>query len=79
MEIELKTVVTTSAKSLVESMSHEEIGEFCSYLAEKLDSEFTARNNAASEFSAGLSEFGCRFLAEVVCQHHYRNRNRPSD
>lgn len=74
MEIELKTVVTTSAQSLVESMTHVQVAEFCSYLADKLDGDFTLRNDAAASFAGGLSEYGCRFLAEVVTHHVQRNR-----
>ncbi len=74
MDVDLKTVVTVSARSLVEAMNHEELAEFCGFVASKLDADFVGRNNAAAEFSSGLSEDGCRFLAEAVAQHYMRNK-----
>ena len=73
MEVEVKTVVGISAVKLVESMTITELAEFCSAAAEKLNDDFRLRADAAGNFADGLSENGCRFLAEVVTQHYHRN------
>lgn len=67
-----ETIVFLSVDKLVEQMDIEDIGSFCSAVAERLDKEFRIRNDAAAQFASGLSEFGCRFLAEAVTQHFMR-------
>lgn len=74
MEVEIKTVIEVNAQSLVESIPVVELGEFLSIAAEKLNDDNTRRNDAAGKFAEGLSENGCRFLAEVITQHYIRNR-----
>jgi hypothetical protein len=76
MEVEVKTVVGISSVHLVESMTMTELAEFCSAAAEKLNDDFKLRSKAAENFAEGLSENGCRFLAEVVTQHYRRNSAR---
>ena len=70
--IEAHTTVFLSVDKLVAEMDIEDIGSFCSAVAERLDKEFRLRADAASEFAGGLSEMGCRFLAEAVTQHYMR-------
>jgi len=74
MDVELKTVVTVSSERLVKEMTATEVASFCSALADKLDDDFHLRAQAAENFTEGLSEKGCRFLAEVVTQHFARNK-----
>ena len=75
MDVQLETEISISARKLADSMSATELADFCSELAEKLDREFSLRNIAAENFADGLSENGCRFLAEVITQHYHRNRS----
>lgn len=72
MEVTVSTEVSITAKKLIGSMSMEEIGEFLSEAAEIFNTEFKQRNAAASSFADGLSENGCRFLAEAVTHHYMR-------
>ncbi|MBE8232847.1 MAG: hypothetical protein HAW67_03870 [Endozoicomonadaceae bacterium] len=74
MQVEIKTTVAVSAKRLVEEMTMTELAEFCSELSEKLKDDFHLRAEAAENFADGLSEDGCRFLAEVVTSHYSRNK-----
>ncbi|WP_109513570.1 hypothetical protein [Pseudomonas ovata] len=70
--IETQTTVFLSVDKLVAEMDIEDVGSFCSAVAERLDKEFRLRADAASEFASGLSEMGCRFLAEAVTQYYMR-------
>lgn len=72
--IETQTTVFLSAEKIVAQMDAEDIASFCSAVAERLDSEFASRNEAASSFASGLSEMGARFLAEVVTHHYMRSK-----
>lgn len=72
--ITTETTVFLSVDKLVKEMDAEDIGSFCSAVALRLDKEFAARADAASEFASGLSEFGCRFLAEVVANFYMREK-----
>lgn len=74
MEVNVKTNISISAKSLVEEMTMTELADFCSELSEKLNDDFHLRAEAAENFASGLSENGCRFLAEVVTSHCSRNK-----
>ena len=74
MEVSVKKQVSISVKELVDTMSTTEIALFCSEVAEKLDGEFADRNLAAQKFSEGLSEMGCRFIAEVVTHFYARQQ-----
>ncbi len=66
--------VFLSVDKIVKEMDAEDIGSFCSAVALRLDKEYANRKDAASEFSGGLSEMGCRFLAEVVSSFYLRNK-----
>lgn len=73
-----KTVdVAFTAEELLEDLKkqehHGQLTDFICGLEEVLDGDYKARQEAAREFAEGLSENACRFLAEVVCQHHHRN------
>ena len=70
--IKTETTVFLSVDKLVAKMDIEDIGSFCSAVAERLDKEFRLRTDAASQFAGGLSEMGCRFIAEAVTQHYMR-------
>lgn len=72
--ITTETTVFLSVDKLVEQMDIEDIGSFCSAVALRLDKEFRTRNNAAEQFASGLSEFGCRFVAEAVTHHFMRTQ-----
>lgn len=72
--ITTETTVFLSVDKLVKEMDAEDIGSFCSVVAQRLDGEYAARADAASEFASGLSEFGCRFLAEVVANFYMRQK-----
>lgn len=72
--IRTETTVFLSVEKVVREMDAEDIGVFCSAVAERLDKEFTPRFDAASKFSEGLSEDGCRFLADVVTSYFQRHR-----
>ncbi len=76
VEITLKTVVTVSAKKLVDEMTMTELADFCSALSVKLDDDSHLRAEAAENFAEGLSEMGCRFLAEVVTHHVTRSKRQ---
>jgi hypothetical protein len=79
MEVSVKKTVQIDVKELVDAMSAEEIAEFCSKVAEKLDGHFSDRNAAAERFTDGLSELGCRFIAEVVTHHYMRQKEGSGD
>lgn len=70
--ITTETTVFLSADKVVREMDAEDIGSFCSAVANRLDQEYSARAGAASSFADGLSEQGCRFLAEVVASFYQR-------
>jgi hypothetical protein len=72
--ITTETTVFLSVDKLVKEMDAEDIGSFCSAVALRLNDEYAARADAASEFASGLSEFGCRFLAEVVTSFYMREK-----
>ena len=72
--ITTETTVFLSVDKLVKEMDAEDIGSFCSAVALRLNDEYAARADAASEFAGGLSEFGCRFLAEVVTSFYMREK-----
>lgn len=72
--ITTETTVFLSVDKLVKEMDAEDIAGFCSAVALRLDREYAERANAASEFAGGLSEFGCRFLAEVVTSFYMREK-----
>lgn len=72
--ITTETTVFLSVDKLVKEMDAEDIGSFCSAVALRLDREYGERAEAASEFASGLSEFGCRFLAEVVANFYMRQK-----
>lgn len=76
MEVSVKKQVSISVKELVGAMTVIEIAEFCSQVAIRLDGDFADRNEAASKFADGLSEMGCRFIAEVVTHHYWRTAQK---
>ena len=79
MEVSVKKTVDISVEELVDAMSAEDIAMFCSEVAVKLDNRFSDRNAAAEQFAEGISELGCRFIAEVVTHHYMRNREGSVD
>ncbi|MBG6289504.1 hypothetical protein [Pseudomonas nitroreducens] len=72
--ITTETTVFLSAEKIVEQMDATDIGSFCSAVAQRLDGEYASRAAAAHEFAEGLSEQGCRFLAEVVTSFYMRRK-----
>lgn len=72
--ITTETSVFLPVDKIVKEMDAEDIGSFCSAVAQRLDGEYANRADAASEFASGLSEFGCRFLAEVVANFYMREK-----
>lgn len=72
--ITTKAEVFLSVDKIVEQMDEEDIASFCSAVALRLDKKFSERADAASAFQSGLSEFGCRFLAEVVTSFYMRDK-----
>lgn len=76
--ITTQTTVFLSAEKVVKEMDATDIACFCSAVAERLDREYTDRADAAAAFSDGLSEMGCRFLAEVVTQFFMRQQRERS-
>lgn len=77
--ITTETTVFLSVDKLVKQMDSEDIASFCSAVAQRLDQEYAQRAGAANEFAGGLSELGCRFLAEVVTSFYQREKrdDRP--
>lgn len=67
-----KAEVFLSVDQIVEQMDAEDIGSFCSAVAERLDKDFSGRAGAAAHFADGLSENGARFLAEAVTSLYRR-------
>lgn len=72
--ITTQTTVFLSAEKVVKEMDAEDIGSFCSAVAQRLDQEYAGRAGAAEGFASGLSEIGCRFLAEVVTSFYQRQK-----
>ncbi|MEE3504856.1 hypothetical protein QN399_01015 [Pseudomonas sp. 10C3] len=72
-----QTTVFLSVDKLVKEMDAEDIAGFCSAVALRLDKEYSERAGAAAEFAGGLSEFGARFLAEVVTSFYMRQPREP--
>lgn len=75
--ITTQTTVFLSAEKVVKEMDAEDIGSFCSAVAQRLDQEYSERAEAARSFAGGLSEQGCRFLAEVVTSYYQRCPRQP--
>jgi len=73
-EFEKLAAVTVSSKEWVEKLRPHEVAEFATAVAERFDQKFADRNDIAEQFSAGLSEQGARFLAEVVTHFYQRQR-----
>lgn len=76
--ITTQTTVYLSAEKVVKEMDATDIASFCSAVAERLDREYADRADAATAFADGLSETGCRFLAEVVTQFFMRQQRERS-
>jgi hypothetical protein len=78
MAVKKQIVASFTAGELLEDLKNQEhhgqLTEFICGLAEVLDDDYEMRASSAKEFAEGLSESACRFLAEVVCAHHYRNQ-----
>ena len=74
--ITTQTSVFLSVDKIVAEMDEEDIASFCSAIALRLDKEFAQRADAADQFSSGLSEFGCRFLAEAVTSFYMRQTRK---
>lgn len=74
--ITTQTTVFLSAEKVVKEMDAEDVASFCSAVAERFDRDFRARADAADGFAGGLSEMGCRFLAEVVASFYLRQERR---
>ncbi len=72
--ITTQTQVFLSVEKIVQEMDAEDIGSFCSAVALRLDKDCAERSSAASHFADGLSEMGCRFLAEVVTSFYMRQK-----
>ncbi|WP_070095064.1 hypothetical protein [Pseudomonas sp. GTC 16481] len=72
--ITTQTTVFLSVDKVVKEMDAEDIGSFCSAVAQRLDQEYAGRAGAAAGFASGLSEMGCRFLAEVVTSFYQRQK-----
>lgn len=70
--ITTQTQVFLSVDKIVKEMDAEDIASFCSAIALRLDHEFAGRADAANHFASGLSELGCRFLAEAVTSFYMR-------
>jgi hypothetical protein len=70
--ITTETSVFLSVDKIVKEMDAEDIAGFCSAVALRLNDEYAERADAANAFAGGLSEFGCRFLAEVVTNFYMR-------
>lgn len=70
--VETTTTVFLSIDKIVKEMDAEDIGSFCSAIALRLDQEYAGRADAASQFASGLSEIGCRFIAEALASHYMR-------
>lgn len=79
MEVSVSKKVRIDVAELVEAMTPTEIAQFCSEVAEKLDGDFAERNEAAKQFSDGLSEMGCRFIAEIATHHYMRSLRKGED
>ena len=70
--VKTETTVWLSAEKIVKLMDETDVASFCSAVAERFDSDFPKRAEAAAAFADGLSEQGCRFLAEVIASHWTR-------
>ncbi|MFZ2986607.1 hypothetical protein [Ideonella sp.] len=66
--------VTVTAKDFVSQCGIDDVACFATALAQKLDQDFVGRAHAANAFAEGLSEFGARWLAEVVTSFYARKR-----
>lgn len=72
--ITTETTVFLSVDKIVKEMDAEDIAGFCSAIALRLDEEYAQRAEASRSFADGLSELGCRFLAEVVASFYMREK-----
>lgn len=72
MEIKKEVFVTVSAADFIENLSLRDVSEFCEAVAAKFNEAFSTRANLAGTFAEGISEQGCRWLAEVVTEHYAR-------
>ena len=82
MEVNLRTNLSVPVKQIVDSMDHDDLVKFIEVVAHTLDRDFHTRKEAAEVFSSGLSETGCRFLAEVIashCMRFKRSLNKPHE
>ncbi|HEJ6422207.1 TPA: hypothetical protein SL867_005077 [Pseudomonas aeruginosa] len=70
------TNVFLSVDKIVKEMDSEDIASFCSAVALRLDQDFSGRAEAANSFASGLSEIGCRFLAEAVTSFYMRQKTK---
>ena len=70
--IEIRAPIKVAAKQFIDNLDIQDLGDFCSDIAEKFDQEFDKRAWTAAMFSEGLSEQGCRFLAEAIAAHYAR-------
>lgn len=70
--VNVETTVWLSVDKLVSVMDETDVASFCSAVAARFDGDSKRRREAAEAFSDGLSEQGCRFLAEVIAAHWAR-------
>lgn len=73
VQVQKSAEIEVSASDFVDQCSIEDVAQLVEALAGKFDREFAGRAKLAGVFADGLSERGCRFLAEVVCHHYHRN------
>ena len=73
MDVIINTTIKVSVAKLVETMSNEQLVLLLTECSHRFYAMAKERNKLAIAFSEGLSENGCRFLAEVVTNHYFRN------
>lgn len=71
----IQTQIDVNISELIKDMTIDEIAELLCAVAERFDNCYVERTKAAKAFSLGMSENGCRFMAEIVTQHFMRNRD----
>lgn len=73
MQVTINKEIDVSIKELAETMTHEELAYLLSECSHRFDKDPKERKKLAVAFTDGLSETGCRFLAEIVTNHYFRN------
>jgi len=73
MQVSINKEFEVNVADLAKTMNHEELVYLLNECSIRFDNDSKDRKKLAIAFADGMSETGCRFLAEIVATHYFRN------